>query len=30
MLFPIFLVLATVAGFAVGERLGDRRYRVSQ
>lgn len=30
MVLPIFLVLVTVAGFALGERLGDLRCRVSR
>lgn len=30
MLLPIILVLATIAGFALGERLGDLRCRVSR
>ena len=30
MMLPVFLVLVTVAGFALGERLGDLHCRVSR
>jgi len=30
VILPIFLVLAMVGGFALGERLGDLRCRVSR
>ena len=29
-MLPIFLVLVTVLGFALGERIGDRHCRVSR
>lgn len=30
MMLPIFLVLVTVAGFALGEHIGDRHCRVTR